>query len=102
MRVAYGLDAAMRSCALRILLAATISIARVIFFVLWTLAILVFPSFAPAVNSSSLRQLPRLRGLGRRELLDRSLDASLDVADVVALRVDLVDDRFFFVVHVVE
>src|SRR5690606_15460933 len=102
MRVAYGLDAAMRSCALRVLLAATLSLARVIFFVLWTLAILVFTSFAPAINASSLQQLPGLPGLGRLELLDRRLDASFDVAVVVALLVDLVHQRFFFAVHVVE
>ena len=46
--------AAMRSCDLRILEAATISIALVIFCVFWTLAILLRISFAPAMSFSSM------------------------------------------------
>jgi hypothetical protein len=42
----------MRSCDLRILEAATISIALVIFCVFWTLAILLRISFAPAMSAS--------------------------------------------------
>ncbi len=44
----------MRSCDLRILEAATISIALVIFCVFWTLAILLRISFAPAMSFSSM------------------------------------------------
>ena len=47
---AYGRDAAMRVCTLRILLAATISMALVIFCVLRMLLICVRISFAPAMN----------------------------------------------------
>jgi uncharacterized membrane-anchored protein len=43
----------MRSCALRILLAATISIALVIFCVLWMLVILVRISLPTAIGVSS-------------------------------------------------
>ncbi|BAK13270.1 hypothetical protein PAJ_3190 [Pantoea ananatis AJ13355] len=50
---AYGRLAAMRSCVLRILEAATISIALVIFCVFFTLPILVRISFAPAISFSS-------------------------------------------------
>ena len=45
----YGREADIRSCVLRILEVATISIAFVIFCVLRTLAILVLISFAPAI-----------------------------------------------------
>ena len=45
----YGRDADILSCVLRILDAATISIALVIFCVLRTLAILVLISLAPAI-----------------------------------------------------
>jgi hypothetical protein len=46
---AYGRAMRMRSCARRILLAATISIALVIFCVLLTLAILLRISFVPGI-----------------------------------------------------
>ena len=49
MRCAYGRVARMRSCALRILLAATISMALVIFCVLLKLAILTRISLTPAM-----------------------------------------------------
>ena len=45
----YGREADIRSCVLRILEVATISIAFVIFCVLRTLTILVLISFAPAI-----------------------------------------------------
>jgi len=48
--LAYGFACNMRSCALRILLAATISIARVIFCVFLMLRILVRISFATAMH----------------------------------------------------
>ena len=46
----YGRACCMRSCALRILLAATICIARVIFCVFWMLRILFLTSRAPAIS----------------------------------------------------
>src|SRR5688572_19194556 len=49
---AYGRVARMRSCALRILLAATISMALVIFCVLLKLAILTRISFTPGMAAS--------------------------------------------------
>src|SRR5690606_34338794 len=52
MRSAYGREARMRSCALRILLAATISMALVIFCVLLKLAILTRISFTPGMSLS--------------------------------------------------
>src|SRR5438128_11273899 len=53
---AYGRAARIRSCALRILLAATISMALVIFCVFLMLAIFVRISFAPAMVVSEARR----------------------------------------------
>ena len=61
---AYGREAFISSCALRIFDAETISSARVTLRVFCTLLILVLISLAPAIGSRSLRSLEGIRGSG--------------------------------------
>src|SRR5690606_26721639 len=113
-RCEYGLPTRMRSCALRILLAATISIALVIFCVLLMLDICVRISLAPAMRLpqpfialtqekqtnqrlyragiARLQAIParnQLPGLRRLELRNRRLEAGFDVFVPIAARHDL-------------
>src|SRR5690606_2376046 len=106
---AYGREVRIRSCALRILEAETISSARVTLRVFCTLLILVLISRPPAISSSRLagpgaRRLdlvpstrraspPRfgLPGTGRLELFDALLERSLDLVVPGAGAVDLLD-----------
>src|SRR5262245_9846250 len=74
----------MRSCARRILLAATISMALVIFCVLLTLAILTRISFVPAMGASVSAR--------RREVFADLLVAGLDVLRELRLVVDLLEE----------
>src|SRR6185295_14381475 len=74
----------MRSCARRILLAATICMARVIFCVLLMLAILTRISFVPAMGSI---------GSGGREVVADLLVAGLDFLAELRLVVDLLQER---------
>src|SRR5690606_3203852 len=88
-----GLPTRIRSCALRILLAATISMALVIFCVLLMLAICVRISLAPAIDYSLLNRSNRRAaitaalgsvGLGRLELLVQCLELAFDLVIPVA------------------
>src|SRR5690606_12922692 len=106
---AYGREVRIRSCALRILEAETISSARVTLRVFCTLLILVLISRPPAISSSRLagpgaRRLdlvpstrrdhpPRfgLPGTGRLELFDALFERSLDLVVPGAGAVDLLD-----------
>src|ERR1700754_938835 len=74
----------MRSCALRILLAATIFMALVIFCVLLKLAILTRISLMPGMG---------LVRAGSRELFAQLLETRLDVLAELGLRVDAVHQR---------
>src|SRR6478672_1829269 len=83
---AYGREAFIRSCALRILDAETISSARVTLRVFCTLLILVLISRPPAIVRL---RLPRA---GRAELFDALLERRFELVVPVAGLVDLRDD----------
>src|SRR5271154_2058136 len=78
MRAAYGRAWRMRSCARRILLAATISIALVIFCVLLTLAILERISLVPGMASVRPGRLKGFADFLERRLVRLELRLGID------------------------
>ena len=87
----------MRSCALRILLAATICIALVIFCVFLMLPICFLSSFAPAMVRQFLSVLERFSCY---EALERRPHGVDDLISVFALAIDLIHEISVRSLHV--